>query len=141
MTDQLPATLISAEGWHVLHLFYTIEHGAWSLLDRAEQIEAKTRLTELVAEIRATEGAQLLTFAMVSPKADLGFMLLCADLHAASAFEKRLSLALGADTLAPTYSFLSMTERSEYTTSEAEYGESLVAEETSPPARRSTRRR
>ena len=129
MTDQLPATLISAEGWHVLHLFYTIEHGAWSLLDRAEQIEAKTRLTELVAEIRATEGAQLLTFAIVSPKADLGFMLLCADLHAASAFEKRLSLALGADTLSVTYSFLSMTERSEYTTSEAEYAASLVAEE------------
>ena len=129
MTDKLPDALISAEGWHVLHLFYKIDHGAWELLDRAEQIEAKTRLTELVAEIRATEGAQLLTFAMVSPKADLGFMLLCADLHAASAFEKRLSLALGADTLTATYSFLSMTERSEYTTSEAEYGESLVAEE------------
>ncbi len=129
MTDQLPATLISDEGWHVLHLFYKIEHGAWALLDRAEQIEAKTRLSELVAEIRATEGAQLLTFAMVSPKADLGFMLLCADLHVANAFEKRLSLSLGADILLPTYSFLSMTERSEYTTSEAEYGASLTAEE------------
>ena len=129
MTDKVSDTLISAEGWHVLHLFYTIEHGAWSLLSRAEQIEAKTRLTELVAEIRATEGAQLLTFAMVSPKADLGFMLLCADLHKASAFEKRLSLVLGADILTATYSFLSMTERSEYTTSEAEYAESLVAEE------------
>ena len=129
MTDQLPATLVSAEGWHVLHLFYKIEHGAWALLDRAEQIEAKTRLSELVAEIRATEGAQLLTFAMVSPKADLGFMLLCADLHVANAFEKRLSLSLGADILLPTYSFLSMTERSEYTTSEAEYGASLTAEE------------
>ena len=129
MTDQLPDALIPAEGWHVLHLFYKIEHGAWALLDPSEQIAAKTHLSELVAEIRATEAAQILTFAMVSPKADLGFMLLCADLHAANAFEKRLTLALGADTLSPTYSFLSMTERSEYTTSEAEYAESLVQED------------
>ena len=129
MTDQLPDALVSAEGWHVQHLFYKIEHGAWTLLDRAEQVAAKTNLAELVAEIRATEGAQLLTFAMVSPKADLGFMLLCADLQKSNAFEKRLSLALGADILTPSYSFLSMTERSEYTTSEAEYGASLVTED------------
>ena len=129
MTDKLPDALISAEGWHVQHLFYAIEHSAWALLSRAEQIAAKTHLTELVAEIRATEGAQLLTFAMVSPKADLGFMLLCADLQAANAFEKRLSLALGPDILSATYSFLSMTERSEYTTSDADYAESLVTEE------------
>ncbi len=129
MTDQLPDALISAEGWHVQHLFYKIDHGAWALLDRAEQVAAKTNLAELVAEIRVTEGAQLLTFAMVSPKADLGFMLLCADLQKSNAFEKRLSLALGADILTPSYSFLSMTERSEYTTSEAEYGASLTAED------------
>ena len=129
MTDKISDALIPAEGWHVLHLFYKIEHGAWTLYSPAEQIAAKTRLTELVAEIRATEGAQVLTFAMVSPKADLGFMLLCADLHAANAFEKRLTLALGADTLSPTYSFLSMTERSEYTTGEAEYAATLVTEE------------
>ena len=38
-------------------------------------------------------------------------------------------LALGPDVLTATYSFLSMTERSEYTTSDAEYSASLVAEE------------
>lgn len=129
MTDKLPDAVIPAEGWHVLHLFYKIEHGAWDLLSPAEKIEAKTALTELVAEIRATEGAQLLIFSMVSPKADLGFMLLCADLQKANAFEKRLSLSLGPDILTPSFSYLSMTERSEYTTSEAEYGESLVKEE------------
>ena len=129
MTDKSPAPVVAAEGWHVLHLFYKVEQGAWSLLSQEEQLSARTRLNDLVAEIRGTEGAQLLTFAMVSPKADLGFMLLCADLHTANAFEKRLTNALGADVLTPTYSFLSMTERSEYTTSEAEYAESLVKEE------------
>ncbi|HEX8296309.1 MAG TPA: hydrogen peroxide-dependent heme synthase [Chthoniobacteraceae bacterium] len=129
MTDKIPAPIIAAEGWHVLHLFYKVDQGTWMMFDRQEQIEARTNLTELVAEIRATEAAQLLVFAMVSPKADLGFMLLCADLHTANAFEKRLTNALGADVLTPVFSYLSMTERSEYTTSEEEYAESLVKEE------------
>ncbi len=129
MTDNFPAPIVAAEGWHVLHLFYKVEHGAWSLLSQAEQFTARTRLSDLIAEIRTTDGAQVLTFAMVTPKSDLGFMLLCADLHTANSFEKRLSAVLGPDVLAPTYSYLSMTERSEYTTSEADYAESLVREE------------
>jgi chlorite dismutase len=133
MTDQLPAPVVPAEGWHVLHLFYKIEHGQWSLFSPDEQREAKTQLTELLAEIRATENVQLLHFAMVSPKADLGFMLLGADLHTVNAFEKKLSLALGPDVLTPTFSYLSMTERSEYTTSEEEYAVQLTQEENLQP--------
>ena len=129
MTDKSPTPIIAAEGWHVLHLFYKVEQGPWSLLSQAEQMTARTRLSDLIVEIRGTEGAQVLTFAMVSPKADLGFMLLCADLHTANAFEKRLTAALGPDVLSPTFSYLSMTERSEYTTSEADYAQSLVDEE------------
>src|SRR5688572_163757 len=118
-----PTPLIAAEGWQVLHLFYKIEHGQWALLSPDERIGAKTRLTEIIQEIRATEGCQILTLAMITPKADLGFMLLCADLQIANAFEKQLTLSLGPDVLTPTFSYYSMTERSEYTTSEAEYVE------------------
>ena len=132
MIEKNPDSIIPAEGWIVLHLFYKIEHGLWALLDFPEQIQAKTRLSALIAEIRATESAQILTFAMLTPKADLGFMLLCADLQKANAFEKRLTLALGPDLLTPTYSFLSMTERSEYTTSETDYSQSLVDEDQLP---------
>lgn len=128
MSESSLPPLIAGEGWHVLHLFYRIDHGQWALYSPEEQIEAKTRLSELVQEIRATEGCQLLIFAMVSPKADIGFMLLAADLHKANAFEKQLSIALGPDVLAPTYSYLSMTERSEYTTTDAQYSAELVLE-------------
>ncbi len=134
MTDKLPAPIIAAEGWHVLHLFYKVEAGQWSLLSNEEQIDAKTQLTELIAEIRATENVQLLTFAMVSPKSDLGFMLLGADLHVVNTFEKRITNSLGADILTPTYSYLSMTERSEYTTSEEQYSAELTADENLQPA-------
>jgi chlorite dismutase len=129
MTDQLSAAVTPAEGWHVLHLFYKIEHGAWSLLSPEEQLAAKTNLTELVQEIRATPTTQLLVFSIVSPKADLGFMLLTPDLHVANAAEKRLCLGLGPDVLSPVYSFLSLTESSEYTTGEAEFAATLEHEE------------
>lgn len=122
MTNDQPFDpVVPQEGWHVLHLFYRVEYGQWSLLGPDEQRQAKTNLSLLIQEIRATEATQLLAFSVVTPKADLGFMLLTPDLQTANAFEKRLSLSLGPDVLAPVYSYLSMTERSEYTTSEAEY--------------------
>ncbi len=134
MTDQnAQAAVVPLEGWHVLHLFYRIEHGQWALLSAEEQIEAKTNLTELIQEIRATADTQLLVFSMVSPKSDLGFMLLTPDLHTANAFEKRLTLSLGPDILVPAYSFLSITEESEYMTTDAEWAQNLEADEKLQP--------
>ncbi len=128
MTDPLPPAVVPAEGWHVLHLFYKIDHATWSLLSDEEKREAMTDLTSLVQEIRATPDTQLLVFSMVSPKADIGFMLLTPDLHVANAVEKQLSLGLGPDVLSPVYSFLSLTESSEYTSTDEQLAADLAAE-------------
>jgi hydrogen peroxide-dependent heme synthase len=116
------------EGWHVLHLFYRVEFGQWHVLTPEERLAAKTKLSVLVQETRSLPSTQLLTFSVISPKADLGFMLLTDDLHTANAIEKKLTLSLGPDVLTPVFSFYSLTERSEYTTSEEDYAESLTAE-------------
>jgi chlorite dismutase len=130
MTDSNPAANVTPEeGWHVLHLYYQVDHGNWALLSRDEQMEAKTRLTELIQEIRAFPDTQLLVFAVTTPKADLGFMLLTPDLVTATHFEKRLTLSLGYDVLAPCYSYLSQTERSEYTTTREQYAQETLVEE------------
>jgi len=68
MTGREVPQLWPQEGVHVLHLFYRIEHGQWSLLSPDEKIAAKTALTELVQEISSTPDTQLLVFAMVSPR-------------------------------------------------------------------------
>lgn len=128
MSESL-SPLVPSEGWHVLHLFYSVDQGQWSLLSEGEQREAKTRLTELVQEIRSHKDTQLLIYAVATPKADLGFMLLTPDLHDATYFEKRLTLGLGIDILTPTYSYLSQTERSEYTTSSEQYAKDTLVEE------------
>lgn len=121
--------LIPNEGWHVLHLFYHIDHSQWALYSEDEQRQAKVRLTELIQEIRITPDTQLLTFSIATPKADLGFMLLTPDLHVANYFEKQLTLSLGPEILTPAYSYLSLTEPSEYTTTREQHiAETLIAE-------------
>src|SRR6201993_1570340 len=124
MTDKNTA-LIPEEGWHCLHLYYRIEYGQWQLLSRDEQTTAKTNLSSLVQEVRAMGSTQLLTLGMVTPKADVGFMLITPDLHDANKIEKQLSLSLGADVLTAVYSYLSLTEESEYVTTEDEYMQTL----------------
>src|SRR6266853_802965 len=128
MTDK-NAALIPEEGWHCLHLFYRIEYGQWQLLGRDEQNAAKTNLSSLVQEVRAMESTQLLTLSVVTPKADIGFMLITPDLHDANKIEKRLTMSLGPDVLVPAYSYLSLTEESEYATSEKEYADTLTQEQ------------
>ncbi|HET9417949.1 MAG TPA: hydrogen peroxide-dependent heme synthase [Chthoniobacterales bacterium] len=127
MTDK-SAALVPEEGWHCLHLFYRVEHGQWQLFSREEQNAAKTNLARLVQEIRALESTQLLTLSIVTPKADLGFMLITPDLQMANKIDKQLSLSLGPDVLTPVYSYLSLTEESEYITTAEEYAHGLDEE-------------
>jgi chlorite dismutase len=129
MSDSTITPVVPREGWHVMHLFYQIDHSQWSLFSDEEQRQAKIRLTELVQEIRATPDTHLLIFSVATPKADLGFMLLTPDLQIANAYEKQLTLSLGPEILAPVYSYLSQTESSEYTpTREQHAAEVLVGE-------------
>jgi len=112
-----------------MHLFYQVDHVQWSIYGDDEQRQAKTRLSELVQEIRATPDTHLLIYSVATPKADLGFMLLTPDLQVANAYEKQLTLSLGPEILTPVYSYLSQTESSEYTTTSEQYAkETLIGE-------------
>src|SRR5205807_10249341 len=134
MTDK-STTLVPEEGWHCLHLFCRVEQGQWQLLNRDEQNVAKTNLSRIVQEVRAMDSTQLLTLSIVTPKADLGFMLITPDLQNANRIEKQLSLSLGADVLTPVYSYLSLTEESEYITTDEEYAATLDPEAKRDPSK------
>jgi len=131
--DETPPPLIPQKGWHCLHLFYRIEHGQWQFLNAAEQRAAKIALSTLVQETRALELTQLLSLSVVTPKADLGFMLVTPDLQTANRIEKQLTLSLGADVLVPVYSYLSLTEESEYTTTDEQYAQTIESEQKLKP--------
>jgi hydrogen peroxide-dependent heme synthase len=127
------APLIPEQGWHCLHLFYRVDHSQWQLLNIDEQRGSKVALSELVQEIRASENTQLLTLSIVTPKADLAFMLITPDLHRLNFFEKQLSLSLGPGVLEPVYSYLSLTEESEYVTTAEQYAGTIEREQNFKP--------
>jgi chlorite dismutase len=97
-----------SEGWGVLHLFYRVDR------ERAErEAGGVKRVLDAVASLEA-DGHQVLLFAVLGHKADLGVMALGPDLARLQAFEHELASA----PLVPEWSYVSLTERSEYTDDE-----------------------
>ena len=98
----------------MLHLYYKINHALWQSQPEEYRWAGRERLARVLADARDSGVTQVLTMAVLTPRADLGFMIATKDLQTANALEKRLSLCLGAGVLVPAYSYLSLTERSEY---------------------------
>jgi chlorite dismutase len=100
--------VVPSEGWGVLHLLYTVDRA------RAEaDAGGAKRILDAVASLEADDH-QVLTFAVLGHKADLGFMALGPDLVRLHEFQQELAGA----PLTPTWSYTSLTERSEYTDDE-----------------------
>lgn len=95
-------------GWGVLHLFYRVDRV------RAEQDRgASKRVVDAVASLEA-DGHHVLVFAVLGHKADLGVMAYGPDLARLHAFQQELL----AGPLLPDDSYVSLTELSEYSTTE-----------------------
>jgi len=118
--------LVPEEGWHVMHLYYNVNHELWASLSQEEKDTRIIQIKKTVEDIKSHPETQLFSQAVATPKADLGFMLITPDLVDAVTFEKKLTLALGGGVLIPSYSYLSQTERSEYTTSREQYAEDTL---------------
>lgn len=106
-----------SEGWGVLHLFYSVDRQA------AAEPGAAKRILDAVAAFGA-DGHQALVSVVVGHKADLGVMALGPDLARIAAFEAELGAV---SALRPTWSYLSLTELSEYMSTEEEERARLAA--------------
>jgi chlorite dismutase len=110
-----PLTL--GEGWGVLHLFEKV--------DRAGVGPAAAKRLTTAAEELEARGHQLIACSVLGHKADIGLMALGPDLAALHAFQAEVR-ACGA--LTPAWSYVSLTEASEYTTTEDDERARLGAE-------------
>jgi peroxiredoxin len=107
-------------GWGVLHLFYRVD------VRRAEEdAGAAKRILDAIAALTADGVHQVLTFAVLGHKADLGVMAMGPDLARLQGFEQELARS----PLDPTWSYVSLTEASEYTATEDDERERLATEE------------
>jgi hydrogen peroxide-dependent heme synthase len=106
-------------GWGVLHLFYRVDRA------RADaDSKSGKRVLDAVQSL-VDDGHQVLLFAVLGHKADLGVMALGPDLARLQAFQHEL----GAMPLVLVDSYVSLTELSEYTSSEDDERARLAAEE------------
>jgi peroxiredoxin len=112
------------EGLGALHLFYRVDLTTWHAQSSEAQAVALDHLEALVALARQQPETQVITCAMFA-RADIGFMILSPDLHALNALEKKLTASLGPDVLVPEFTYLSMTEKSEYTQKDEDYATEL----------------
>ena len=106
-------------GWGVLHLFYRVDR------ERAERDpEAGKRVTDAVQSL-VDDGHQALLFVVLGHKADLGVMALGPDLARLHAFQQELT----GTPLTLVDSYVSLTELSEYTSTEDDERARLATEE------------
>jgi chlorite dismutase len=105
-------------GWGVLHLYYRVDRS------RADEAGAAKRVLDAVAALEADDH-QAITFAVLGHKADLGVMAVGPDLARLQRFQQEL---LEGPLLAD-YSYVSLTEQSEYAQTEDDERARLAREE------------
>ncbi len=112
--------VVASHGWGVLHLFYAVDQ------DRADRdAGGAKRILEAIDEFCREAPHQVRTFAVLGHKADLGIMAVGPDLARLQALQQELARG----PLRLTWSYVSLTESSEYAATEDDERARLVGEE------------
>ena len=130
-----PSTDVSlkpSEGWHCSHLYYRFNRARLNKLTAAERAEGRKQFAAALDPAAQGAPARLQTSVVSGHKADFGLMILDADpLVIDSVHQRLVSGPLGV-ALEPTYSFVSVTEVSEYVPTLEQYGQRLREEGEDP---------
>ncbi|MBI3785594.1 MAG: chlorite dismutase family protein [Deltaproteobacteria bacterium] len=128
-----PRGLVPAAGWPVIHLFYRIQRRSWRALSAAERQAAIAEFQQWLSQCAAEEGLQLVATAGVT-KSDVALMAIHPDLWRLQQLTQELRATTLGSCLREVYSFLSMTEASEYITNELDWSKLLIEEQKLDPA-------
>jgi chlorite dismutase len=120
-------------GIHVMHLFYKIDRVRWAALPAGESAKTLARLEALCAANAAANHPRLVTYANTGGKADLAFMIYAEELGKASQIHRELEAVFPPGILGKIYSYLSVTELSEYMTTDEDNRHRLVSQEKLEP--------
>ena len=115
-------------GWHVTHFFYSFDRQRLAELAPAARAEGMRAFTAALDPAAAGAPVRLQTWLVSGHKADFAVMVLDPDPLAVDAVDQRLRAGPLGSALVPTYSFVSLTEVSEYVPTVEQYAARLVAE-------------
>ncbi len=132
---QNPAPAVSLtpeEGWHCLHLFYRWKREVLDALGEQRRFDGKEHLAQVLAP-QGEEAPQRLQLSIVAGhKADWALLLLDPDpLKLDAVHQQVMSSPLG-PAVEPVYSFVSLTEVSEYVPTPEQYGQRLIEQGEEP---------
>ncbi|MEI8210762.1 MAG: hydrogen peroxide-dependent heme synthase [Planctomycetota bacterium] len=117
-------SLIPVQGWHCSHYFYRWDRQAVRAIG-ADNAKAIQEFCDCLHDLN-DRPQRLQTFIISGHKADLGLIMMDPDpLRIDRRHQRLLSTRLGS-ALVPTYSFVSMSEVSEYLPNKEQYAQKLV---------------
>ena len=115
------------EGWHCSHIFYRFNRSELSRLTAEQRAAGSKELTAALDPSRPDAPTRLQTFIISGHKADFGLIMFDADpLKVDSVHQALMASALG-PAIEPVYSFVSITEISEYVPSPQQYADRLAS--------------
>lgn len=121
-----------AEGWHCLHLYYRVDQAALNALTPKELAEGREIVAHLLDPARPGAPVRLQTSVVSGHKADLGLMIMDPNPLLVDGVRQGLRASPLGAALVPVYSFVSITEISEYVPTVEQYSERLKQEGVSP---------
>ena len=121
-------SLRPSEGWHCSHLYYRFDRGRLKEMTVANIAAGAAEIIAALDPAGAEAPARLQTSVVSGHKADFGLMLLDADPLKIDAVHQRLLAGPLGPAIVPAYSYVSLTEVSEYVPTLEQYGQRLVAE-------------
>lgn len=129
----LPApTVKMQDGWHALHLYYSVDQQALNAISPAERQKGRDELVALLTQGRAGAPTRFQASIVSGHKADLGVIAFDPDPLVLDRLKHEIRSSILGPALRLNYSFVSITEVSEYVPTLEQYGERLKLEGTDP---------
>ena len=115
-------------GWHTSHLYYSWDRGVLASMSADQLAAGRADVIATLASESEFAPTRLQTSIVSGHKADFGLMLMDPDPLKVDAVHQRLMAGPFGVALRPGYSFVSVTEISEYVPSVEQFGARLLAE-------------
>ncbi|MEM7811281.1 MAG: hydrogen peroxide-dependent heme synthase [Planctomycetota bacterium] len=126
---ELPEPTIKLkQGWHCTHLFYRVDPSALNALSTSDRIRGRQELIEALDPAAGHAPERMQTWIVSGHKADLAVVMMDPDPLKIDAVQQAVRATALGPALVPTYSYVSITEISEYVHSVEEFAEKLKAE-------------
>ncbi len=117
-----------SEGWHCTHWFYRFDHAALTTLAPEQRQRGAAQMRECLDPQQPGAPQRLQTSIVSGHKADFAVMAMDADPLIIDQLHQRLMASALGPAISPVYSFVSMTEVSEYVPTVEQYAQRLKDE-------------